>query len=495
MRDGSEPPFIVFVTDSIHSHANSTMGLARRLQRMGMHVEYWGHSYVADAVAAQSFVFRDIKGMWPFYERFLPAGVWRSLWHPRALLSGFRSRRNRRRALPAALRRFQHSLGLLLNSRLPDLAIFHPFVLHYHAFFAQRGVACVSLLDKPLPLADPAVGPPDSGLLPSRTAFGRLWLRAAWLFFRYRALSRNARERFVGALGCYRPEQLLEAIGQCTGMPIVRHRLDRGLAYDVHFSNVPEWILNASECDLPRANVLPAHIRYVGQCADDARAEPLSPIARKSTARFFVYVSMGTAMGTWDKDFRLLEKIVQGLRGISGVQVALSTGNDRARAALAARFPNIDVFEYLPQLALLRAADLAITHAGWSTVRECILTGTPMLTFPREYDQPACSARVVHYGLGLRGYRMLDTSNAIRRKALRILLDPEFRRRVQQMRERLAANEPAQIRAALGAVLHAPQGSAMRQASPHELQELPERLMRHDVCGVQLHVQRRADPQ
>src|SRR5262249_44209752 len=53
-----------------------------------------------------------------------------------------------------------------------------------------------------------------------------------------------------------------------------------------------------------------------------------------------------------------------------------------------------------PQIALLKRATLAITHAGLNTVLESLGQGVPMVAIPIGFDQPGVAARIAHHGVG-----------------------------------------------------------------------------------------------
>jgi UDP:flavonoid glycosyltransferase YjiC (YdhE family) len=53
------------------------------------------------------------------------------------------------------------------------------------------------------------------------------------------------------------------------------------------------------------------------------------------------------------------------------------------------------------QAAVLREADLFITHHGLNSTHEAIWCGVPMLSYPFFWDQPALAARCQELGVAL----------------------------------------------------------------------------------------------
>jgi UDP:flavonoid glycosyltransferase YjiC (YdhE family) len=95
---------------------------------------------------------------------------------------------------------------------------------------------------------------------------------------------------------------------------------------------------------------------------------------------------------------------------------------------------NVHTFSYVPQLKVLRQADLSINHAGIHTIHECSHFGVPMLIYSgKQSDQPGCAARVHHHGLGLMADKDIDDARAIRENIERVLKDEAFRSKVLDM--------------------------------------------------------------
>jgi UDP:flavonoid glycosyltransferase YjiC (YdhE family) len=431
---------IVFLVSPFASHVFGALGVARRLQARGFRVEFWGGAGSRNLVRGQKFEHFELQDVWYCHERLLRAEK------NCGTLRGLRARKS---DTESALERFERSLDAQLARRTPDLVILDSMVVAYFPLLRKRGLKCVLLQDKPLPISDALVPPPTSSLIPWDTPWGRASVRARWMCETVGAAGRWIGSRALGALGAYTSEHLLECIERRVGSGAGNTRARRWVGYDLHFEGMDEWILGNASQDFPRRSPLPAHVRYIGPCVDFERVQMSAAHSRPRDARHLIYVSMGTTVPRWNSDLPLLRRLMEAFGGVPGVQVAIAAGNARARAVLRTSFENIHVAAYLPQIVMLQMADLAVVHCGANAFRECIATATPMLAFPRDYDQPGNAARAVHLGIGLRGSRRLDTARAIREKALRLLSDAHCSTRVRELQIAAKQSEPALLDDAL----------------------------------------------
>lgn len=95
---------------------------------------------------------------------------------------------------------------------------------------------------------------------------------------------------------------------------------------------------------------------------------------------------------------------------------------------------NVHTFSYVPQLRVLREADLSINHAGIHTIHECIHFGVPMLIYSgKQSDQPGCAARVHYQGIGVMADKDEDNTTTIRGNIDRVLTDGAFKEKVLAM--------------------------------------------------------------
>lgn len=132
---------------------------------------------------------------------------------------------------------------------------------------------------------------------------------------------------------------------------------------------------------------------------DDAAAGWLAA----DDGRPLVVISFGTFLSARAD---VLARIAAALRGLD-VRVALATGSADP-AELGPLPADWLVRPFIPQVALVRQAALAITHGGNNGVTEALTAGVPLLVLPFSTDQFAIAADLERSGLGL----VLDPNGA-----------------------------------------------------------------------------------
>ena len=166
---------------------------------------------------------------------------------------------------------------------------------------------------------------------------------------------------------------------------------------------------------------------------------------RRGGNRALIYAGFGSFFST-DPEF--LQRLMDAVAERSDWDLVISLGGRETPANLGPQAENIHVFSWVPQLDVLRHADVVVNHGGINTVDECVLFGVPMLVYCGfETDMGGTTSRVVHHGLGIAGDRRKDNSRVIGERLNRLLLEPSFRgnvTRFQSLYMRYAENRVAE---------------------------------------------------
>jgi zeaxanthin glucosyltransferase len=217
------------------------------------------------------------------------------------------------------------------------------------------------------------------------------------------------------------------------------------------YADLPAISMTPFEMEFPH-EPRPA-LQYVGPMVHEGRAEQdavsqrgtdigaLMTTVKASAAKLILCTASTMKAG----DTAFLRRLFDAVAERSDWQLFVGLGGKTNPAELGDIPANVHTFTYVPQLRVLRAADLSINHAGIHTIHECIHFGVPMLIYSgKQSDQPGCAARVHHHGLGLMADKDTDDVVAIRANIERVLTEPAFAevvRKFQAISRSYSANE------------------------------------------------------
>ncbi|MFI1937072.1 macrolide-inactivating glycosyltransferase [Streptomyces purpureus] len=173
---------------------------------------------------------------------------------------------------------------------------------------------------------------------------------------------------------------------------------------------------------------------FVGACQGD-RAEQ-GDWQRPADAEKVLLVSLGSAM-TKQPDF--YRECLRAFGDLPGWHVVLQIGKFVDPAELGEIPGNVEVRSWVPQLAVLKQADAFITHAGAGGSQEGLATATPMVAVPLATDQFGNAEMLQALGVARQLPLAEATADALRKAVLELVDDPEVARRLDDVRQRMAA--------------------------------------------------------
>ncbi|NUV59728.1 macrolide-inactivating glycosyltransferase [Streptomyces sp. CAI-85] len=168
---------------------------------------------------------------------------------------------------------------------------------------------------------------------------------------------------------------------------------------------------------------------FVGACQGDRTGE--GEWTRPAGAEKVVLVSLGSSF-TKRPDF--YRECVRAFAGLPGWHLVLQIGQHVDPAELGALPGNVEVHSWVPQLAILRQADLFVTHAGAGGSQEGLASATPMIAVPQAVDQFGNADMLAALGVARRLDTEEATAEALRRTALALVDDPEVARALDGIR-------------------------------------------------------------
>lgn len=168
---------------------------------------------------------------------------------------------------------------------------------------------------------------------------------------------------------------------------------------------------------------------YVGPEVDINRPETPMEI-RKTADQKLIYIAVSTV---YEADMTFFEKCIAAFAD-PRYAVIMSIGRSVDPADLGEIPGNITAVQYTPQLQILQAADLFITHGGMNSINEAITFGVPMIVIPGTIEQTVNAARIeeLHGGRFLRPDKL--TVDDLRDTAVTILNDPAIPPALEKIR-------------------------------------------------------------
>ncbi|MCW5252813.1 macrolide-inactivating glycosyltransferase [Streptomyces sp. SHP 1-2] len=172
---------------------------------------------------------------------------------------------------------------------------------------------------------------------------------------------------------------------------------------------------------------------FVGACQGDRATE--GDWRRPGGAEKVVLVSLGSS---FTKQPAFYRACVRAFADLPGWHVVLQVGRHVTADDLGDLPANVEVRSWVPQLALLRQADLFVTHAGAGGSQEGLATATPMIAVPQAVDQFGNADMLQGLGVARHLPAGEATAEALRAAALALVDDPEVARRLAEVRDGMA---------------------------------------------------------
>ena len=98
---------------------------------------------------------------------------------------------------------------------------------------------------------------------------------------------------------------------------------------------------------------------------------------------------------------------------------------------------NFNIYNFVPQIEVLKRTDLFITHGGMNSTSEAMYFGVPLIVVPQVANQPIVEKRIEDLELGRVINKNNIASNIIRNYANEILNDDRYKDNMMKMRTKV----------------------------------------------------------
>jgi MGT family glycosyltransferase len=375
---------IVFMPFHWAADMNATFALARKLQHRGHRIYYATIPDTEERIRAQGFEWV------PAFREVFPKGELgrQDAAEAQGQAYGAEQFRNRVRGMCDLLRKGEINRAtreikpdlLAVSSGMPWLGIAAP----------SSGIPAIQFSSTLISVKDSSVPPFRTNLVPANTLRSRLKIAYTWkkLFLRRRFRNKAfdiSSELKQLARDCGFPVRKIDFLVETWPRPLL-----------------PELVFCPPEFDFPRRRK-PACAFFVEASIDLERAETAFPWSRLQKGNPLVLCALGSliTVRAASKAARFFQMFLDAISQRPAIQAVVAIGS--ALKPESFNCPeNALLVPYVPQIELLKQCAAMVGHGGFSSVKEAIYMGVPMLLIPLSYDEPGNAARVVYHGLGLR---------------------------------------------------------------------------------------------
>ena len=156
-----------------------------------------------------------------------------------------------------------------------------------------------------------------------------------------------------------------------------------------------------------------------------------------------VYCSLGTF---WSSDVEFLRKVVKVFEGRIDWALVIGLGGKLTREQLHPLPDNVLAMDFAPQLQILKASKVAITHGGITTINECVFFEVPLLVCSSGHvDQDGCAARVGHHRLGRIANIKSETPQQLESHLECLMSDSSIRENICRMKRKFEKYRENQV--------------------------------------------------
>lgn len=412
---------ILFAMLHESGHLNPTYKLGKALAARGHRVRYLAIEDVRTQIEAQGF---EVEALYP---DLFPVGALAA----EAKLGTLAKRRSITARYRSVLARLRQGPPFAPEHK-PDLLVIDVTQVQL-ALWARRAGQPFVYVNTSLPQTrDPGVPPLRSGSPYGDSLARRVRPALEWRRF---LTQRRVSARLADLGGMCPPYELSRRAAADFGVPA--RELDSATVYMPQLRRVPELVLCPAALDFPRGV---AGQRHYVESIDLTRGEPEFAWGGLSPDKPLVYCALGGQRYRAGEVPTFLRRLHALFRGRPQWQLLLAVGQHLAADELDP-LENVAVVVRAPQLAVLKRAQVMVTHGGLGSVKECVMNAVPMLGVPLDVDQPGNVARVVHHGLGLAADVRHGSEGTLRTLLERLLTEPSFAARARDMRARVAEAE------------------------------------------------------
>ncbi|QWG70314.1 glycosyl transferase (plasmid) [Bacillus mycoides] len=211
-----------------------------------------------------------------------------------------------------------------------------------------------------------------------------------------------------------------------------RYGMDCNSLYDIMNHPGDITIVYTSKEYQPYSDVFDESYKFIGPSIATRKEIGSFPIEDLKNKKV-VFISMGTV---FNEQPEFYEKCFEAFKGIDAT-VILVVGKKININQFKDIPYNFKVYNYVPQLEVLKHTDVFVTHGGMNSSSEALYYGVPLVVVPVTGDQPLVAKRVAEVGAGIGLNRKELTPELLREAVKKVMDDATFKEKSRKVGETL----------------------------------------------------------
>ena len=146
-----------------------------------------------------------------------------------------------------------------------------------------------------------------------------------------------------------------------------------------------------------------------------------------------IFISLGTI---GNNNLKFYKECFKALGSRDDLEVLMSIGNKIKVEELGEAPKNFKIYNYVPQLEVLKQTDIFITHGGMNSSSEGLYNGIPLIVVPQFGDQPIVARRVEELGAGIALFKNIN-KKSISESVNKILANSSYKENARKISKSL----------------------------------------------------------
>lgn len=211
-----------------------------------------------------------------------------------------------------------------------------------------------------------------------------------------------------------------------------------GLKYRGAFFHVFDFFASIGDLNIvynakafqPYANNLIGNFKFIGTSFRENRDHSDIDFSQFKRSKL-IYISMGTINFNTEDFYRLCFQSF----GDQNVDIILSVGKTTDIQSLGKVPDNFLLRHSVPQLEVLKHADLFISHGGMNSINESLYFGVPLVIVPQQFEQHFNGRRMAKIGVAQVIRPEVITLEKLRAAVNHLLSEPSYQHKAQEAGE------------------------------------------------------------